>query len=78
MSKANEYKRKLLRYCLLSWTMVLTQVSPALKAQFASAEKKDGLIMKKLATEEEVGALKGPFINYVDRILRIFVHPPLS
>ena len=58
--------------------MVLTQVSPTLKAQFASAEKKDGLIMKKLATEEEVGALKGPFINYVDSILGIFVHPPLS
>ena len=55
--------------------MVLTQVSPTLKAQFASAEKKDGLILKKLATEEEVGALKGPFKNYVDRILRIFVRP---
>jgi len=49
-------KKKIVRYCLLSWTMCLATISPPLKSKFSKADK---FVEKKLLKNRELKALQG-------------------
>ena len=52
---ARELRKKIVRYCLLSWTMCMASISMPLKEKFKDDEQfKD----KRLITEKELAALK--------------------
>ena len=48
-------KKKIVRYCLLSWTMCLATISPPLKSKFSKADK---FVEKKLLKNRELKALQ--------------------
>ena len=50
-------KKKLLRYCLLSWTLLMSKISPILKAQYANNVDPNELLNKGLITPPEVDIL---------------------
>ena len=50
-------KKKLLRYCLLSWTLLMSKISPILKAQYANNVDPNELLNKGLITPQEVDIL---------------------
>ena len=52
--KHSKFQRKILRYCLLSWTMCLTSVSSCFEKEF---KEKQNYIEKGLLTETEYNAL---------------------
>ena len=58
--KLGDYKRKIARYCLLSWTMCLTSVSTAFKKEF---NNKDDYINRGLMTENEFKVLVANLSN---------------
>lgn len=54
---AMKLKRKLLRYCLLSWTLLMSKISPILKAKYANDADPNELLAKGLITPQEVKIL---------------------
>jgi len=54
---AMKLKKKLLRYCLLSWTLLMSKISPILKAKYAKDADPNEVLAKGLITPEEVKIL---------------------
>ena len=54
-NSANKLKKTILRYSLLSWTMMFIQVNSNIKSKFGT---EDGIVEKGLATAEEIKLLK--------------------
>ena len=54
---AMKLKKKLLRYCLLSWTLLMSKISPILKAKYANDADPNELLAKGLITPQEVKIL---------------------
>ena len=52
---ARELRKKIVRYCLLSWTMCMASISMPLKEKFKDDEN---FKEKRLITEKELAALK--------------------
>ena len=67
---ALELKKKVVRYCLLSWTMCLASISPPLKEKFKIGEN---YIEKGLITEKELIALQVMRVKTWDDILPLNV-----
>ena len=57
LDSATKFKKTILRYCLLSWTMMFTHVNLKMKDKYGMTE--DAIIEKGLATTEEIKKLKG-------------------
>ena len=54
---AMKLKKTVMRYCLLSWTLLMSKISPILKAQYAINVDPDELLNKGLITPQEVDIL---------------------
>ena len=65
---ALDLKKKIVRYCLLSWTMCLASISPPLQEKFKIGEN---YIEKGLITEKELMAIQ-VCKKYAFRILFLF------
>merc|ERR1712141_206159 len=57
LDSATRFKKTILRYCLLSWTMMFTHVNLKMKDKYGMTE--DAIIEKGLATTAEIKKLKG-------------------
>ena len=53
-SEADSFKKEILRYLLLSWTMLMTRINKSIKSDFFDGQK---LVEKGLATNEEMKIL---------------------
>ena len=60
-SEADSFKKRILRYLLLSWTMLMTRINNSIKSDVFDGEE---LVKKGLATKEEMQILKK--IKYVN------------
>ena len=54
-SEADSFKKRILRYLLLSWTMLMTHINKSIKSDVFDGEE---LVKKGLATKEEMQILK--------------------
>ena len=54
-SEADSFKKGILRYLLLSWTMLMTRINKSIKSDVFDGEE---LVKKGLATKEEMQILK--------------------
>ena len=56
-TSAIQLRKSLLRYCLLSWTLLMSTISPIMKKKYADSAEPNELLAKRLITQNEIQKL---------------------
>ena len=56
-TSAIQLRKSLLRYCLLSWTLLMSTISPIMKKKYADSAEPNELLSKGLITQNEIQKL---------------------
>ena len=56
-TSAIQLRKSLLRYCLLSWTLLMSTISPIMKKKYADSAEPNELLAKGLITQNEIQKL---------------------